>query len=126
MPHLRDFVARERQSSTPLTITTVEDLGAVLEQVRADGYALVDQELEIGLPSRCRFTMSGTVVASVNTSMQATLDAPRRTGKKLEAPVKKILRGAAPAEVASPGALMDTAALDDFVAFARARAGEAR
>ncbi|MFE9171093.1 hypothetical protein ACFYNZ_16460 [Streptomyces kebangsaanensis] len=40
--------------------------------------------------------------------------------------MKKILRGAAPAEVASPGALMDTAALDDFVAFARARAGEAR
>ncbi|WP_328908423.1 acetoacetate--CoA ligase [Streptomyces sp. NBC_00234] len=48
-----------------------------------------------------------------------------RTGKKLEVPVKKIVRGAAPADVASPGALMDHSALDGFVAFARAHRGAA-
>ncbi len=42
-----------------------------------------------------------------------------RTGKKLEVPVKRILRGAAPEEVASPGALMDPSALDAFVHYAR-------
>jgi acetoacetyl-CoA synthetase len=43
-----------------------------------------------------------------------------RTGKKLEVPVKKILRGAPPDAVASPGALVDPTALDAFVEFARA------
>jgi acetoacetyl-CoA synthetase len=42
-----------------------------------------------------------------------------RTGKKLEVPVKKILRGAPPEDVASPGALADPTALDAFVEFAR-------
>jgi acetoacetyl-CoA synthetase len=42
-----------------------------------------------------------------------------RTGKKLEVPVKKILRGVSPDAVASPGALVDPTALDAFVEFAR-------
>jgi acetoacetyl-CoA synthetase len=40
------------------------------------------------------------------------------TGKKLEAPVKRILRGARPEEVASRDALVDPAAIDAFVAYA--------
>jgi acetoacetyl-CoA synthetase len=42
-----------------------------------------------------------------------------RTGKKLEVPVKKILRGADPDAVASAGALVDPTALDAFVEYAR-------
>ena len=42
------------------------------------------------------------------------------TGKKLEVPVKRLLRGAAPEEVASRDALLDPTALDTFVALARA------
>ena len=41
------------------------------------------------------------------------------SGKKLEVPVKKILRGATPSEVASPGALADPTALEAFVALAK-------
>jgi acetoacetyl-CoA synthetase len=41
------------------------------------------------------------------------------TGKKLEAPAKRILRGARPEEVANRDALLDPAALDAFVALAR-------
>ena len=37
-----------------------------------------------------------------------------RTGKKLEIPVKRILLGADPHTVASPGALADPTALDFF------------
>ena len=44
-----------------------------------------------------------------------------RTGKKLEVPVKKILRGAEADAVASPGALIDPSALDAYVDFARDR-----
>jgi acetoacetyl-CoA synthetase len=43
------------------------------------------------------------------------------SGKKLELPVKKILLGADPAEVASKGALKDPAALDAVAAIARER-----
>ena len=39
------------------------------------------------------------------------------TGKKLEAPVKRILRGAEADQVASKGALLDPLALDAFVQF---------
>jgi acetoacetyl-CoA synthetase len=41
------------------------------------------------------------------------------TGKKLEAPVKRILLGEPAERVASPGSLLDPTALDDFVEMAR-------
>jgi acetoacetyl-CoA synthetase len=44
------------------------------------------------------------------------------TGKKLEAPVKRILRGARAEQVASADALLDPAALDAFVELASSRA----
>lgn len=44
-----------------------------------------------------------------------------RTGKKLEVPIKKILRGATADEVASPGVLVDPSALNAYAAYARAR-----
>jgi acetoacetyl-CoA synthetase len=43
------------------------------------------------------------------------------SGKKLELPVKRILRGGEPDQVASRGALKDPAALDAIVAIARSR-----
>jgi acetoacetyl-CoA synthetase len=43
------------------------------------------------------------------------------TGKKLEAPVKRILRGAAPDSVASRGALLEPGAIDAFVQFTKER-----
>ena len=43
------------------------------------------------------------------------------TGKKLEAPVKRILRGADADAVASRGALAEPAAIDAFVEFAQVR-----
>jgi acetoacetyl-CoA synthetase len=46
------------------------------------------------------------------------------TGKKLEAPVKRILRGEAAGRVASRDSLADPAALDAFVAIAAGRSGE--
>jgi acetoacetyl-CoA synthetase len=45
-------------------------------------------------------------------------------GKRLEVPVKRLLMGAAPGEVAAPGALADPAAFDAFVELARELAEE--
>ncbi|MEU6644068.1 acetoacetate--CoA ligase [Saccharomonospora sp. NPDC046836] len=45
------------------------------------------------------------------------------SGKKLEVPVKKILGGAAPGDVADPGALADPRSLDTYAELARAMSG---
>jgi IclR family transcriptional regulator, pca regulon regulatory protein len=61
------------EALTPRTVTRPTDLEAILEQVRDDGYALVDDELEEGLrsvavPVRDR---EGVVVAAVNVHMHS-------------------------------------------------------
>ena len=58
---------------TTRTITTVEKLQLALRNVRRNGYAVVDQELEVGLRSLAVpvFAPSGRVVATVNLSGNA-------------------------------------------------------
>jgi IclR family pca regulon transcriptional regulator len=55
---------------TPHTVTDPVELRTVLARVRADGYALVDQELELGLRSMAvpLHARSGEVVAAMNIS----------------------------------------------------------
>ncbi|WP_097184923.1 IclR family transcriptional regulator domain-containing protein [Blastococcus haudaquaticus] len=72
---LADYLARVQPA--PLTSRTVTDrgrLGAMLEQVRDQGYALVDQELEEGLRSAAAPVRNreGAVVAAVNLSVSAS------------------------------------------------------
>ncbi|MEU9861092.1 IclR family transcriptional regulator C-terminal domain-containing protein [Streptomyces sp. NPDC047971] len=64
----------EPQALTPYTVTSRAELSAVLERVREQGYALVDEELEQGLrsiavPVRDR---AGVVVAAVNVAMHSS------------------------------------------------------
>lgn len=67
---------------TPKTVTTPERLRTALNRVAAQGYALVDQELELGLRSiAVPVHVRGTVVAALNVSMPASRmssDAARR------------------------------------------------
>ncbi|MGP4010960.1 IclR family transcriptional regulator domain-containing protein [Streptomyces sp. 4N124] len=63
----------ELKALTPHTVTDPSALSAILDKVRAQGYALVDEELEEGLrsiavPVRDR---TGRVVAAVNVAMHA-------------------------------------------------------
>ncbi|MFJ8976776.1 IclR family transcriptional regulator C-terminal domain-containing protein [Streptomyces sp. NPDC102282] len=63
----------ELRPLAPHTLTRRAALEAVLERVRAEGYALVDEELEVGLrsiavPVRDR---AGTAVASINVAMHS-------------------------------------------------------
>jgi IclR family pca regulon transcriptional regulator len=59
---------------TPRTLTTRAALAAELARVRAQGYAIVDQELEEGLRSIAAPVRDGdgTVVAAVNVSVHAS------------------------------------------------------
>ncbi len=63
----------ELKPLTPNTISQKSALAAELDCVRAQGYALVDQELEIGLRSLAVpvCTRSGRVVAAMNTGVHA-------------------------------------------------------
>jgi IclR family pca regulon transcriptional regulator len=65
--------ASPRQALTPFTKVTTEALLAELRRVRAQGYAVIDQELEMGLrsiavPIRDR---GGRVLAAINIGAQA-------------------------------------------------------
>ncbi|MFD7325868.1 IclR family transcriptional regulator C-terminal domain-containing protein [Streptomyces sp. NPDC059875] len=64
----------EPEALTPSTVTSRAELAAILERVREQGYALVDEELEQGLrsiavPVRDR---AGVVVAAVNVAMHSS------------------------------------------------------
>ncbi|MFJ3672190.1 IclR family transcriptional regulator C-terminal domain-containing protein [Streptomyces sp. NPDC090106] len=90
--------ARTLGPLTPLTARTITDptrLARLLTDVRAQGYALVDEELEAGLrsiavPVRDR---SGRVVAALNTAMHTT----RRTPEECVTALLPHLRAAADA-----------------------------
>lgn len=72
--------ASDRTPRTKRTITDIDKLMAKLEEVRRLGYAMIDQELEIGLRSLAvpvRNTQ-GRVVAAINVGMQATRATPEQ------------------------------------------------
>ncbi|MFE4664392.1 IclR family transcriptional regulator C-terminal domain-containing protein [Streptomyces sp. NPDC056716] len=84
-----------RDPLTSRTVTGPADLAALLDRARADGYALVDEELEEGLrsiavPVRDR---DGTPVAAVN----VTVHSSRRTPEACVADVLPELRATAAA-----------------------------
>ncbi len=94
----------------------------VLFVVLADGVEL-DDELWDTIERNLRHELSPRHVPD---AIHAVPAIPRTlTGKKLETPVKQILRGTPADRVASRDALLDPAALDPFVALASATAGRA-
>ena len=78
---------------TPRTITSADKLRLALRNVRRNGYALVDQELEIGLRSLAVPVQApnGRVVATVNLSGHA----PRMPMLEMQTRFLSHLRGAA-------------------------------
>ncbi len=81
--------------------------------------AELDDELRSRLAGALRTQLSPRHVPDTIAAVQAI---PRTlTQKKLEAPVKRILRGAPVESVVSRGALADPAAIDDFVQFGEGR-----
>ena len=99
-------------------------LGELLLFVVPTRGVVVDDNLRRRVVSALRSQLSPRHVPD---EIVAVARIPRTlTGKKLEAPVKRILRGEAAERVASRDALADPAALDAFVALAAKRsAGEA-
>ena len=88
------FATRSAPSPlTPKSLASPEALGNVIRKARADGFALVDEELELGLrsiavPIRDR---TGKTVAAINVSTQTA----RFSAEALEREVLPLLRKAA-------------------------------
>jgi acetoacetyl-CoA synthetase len=99
-------------------------LGELLLFVVPAPDALVDEQLLGRVTAALRRELSPRHVPDAILAVSAI---PRTlTGKKLEAPVKRILRGEPAEKVASRDSLADPAALDAFVALAVERGGRAR
>jgi acetoacetyl-CoA synthetase len=90
--------------------------GQLLLFVVLDGGAALDDELRSTIARSLSRELSPRHVPDAVVEVPAI---PRTlTGKKLEAPVKRVLAGAPPERVASLDALLDPTAFDAFVAFA--------
>jgi IclR family transcriptional regulator, pca regulon regulatory protein len=82
--------AAEIKPLTPRAIGTTKELLAVLDTVRAQGWCLLDQELELGLMSIAAPVRHGPkVVAAVNVSLQAQSVAARPDPKAYLESVRK-------------------------------------
>ena len=89
----RYFAAVTLKAYTDKTVVSEKRLRAILAQVREDGHAIVDEELELGLRSIAVPVRgaSGTVMAALNVSGQA---ARIRVGEMRAAYLPELERGA--------------------------------
>ncbi|HLR83374.1 MAG TPA: IclR family transcriptional regulator C-terminal domain-containing protein [Nocardioidaceae bacterium] len=73
------------EAITPKTITTADELATELDRVRERGWAMVDQELELGLRSIAApiRDVQNTTVAAVNVSASATQGTAADVRKRL-------------------------------------------
>jgi IclR family pca regulon transcriptional regulator len=78
------------EARTPKTITSATVLDAELARVAMQGYAVVDQELELGLRSIAVpiHSPAGAVIAAVNLSVPAATLTPAEMRKRLLSPLR--------------------------------------
>jgi acetoacetyl-CoA synthetase len=117
-------VVEELEEVTDSVVVHLEDAeggpGELVLFVALAGERDLDDELRARIAGALRSELSPRHVPDTIVAVPAV---PRTfTGKKLEAPVKRIMLGARPEEVASPDALLDPTAIDAFVAYAASRA----
>lgn len=105
------LAACDRRKWTPATITSVDALMAALAKVRAQGYSVIDQELETGLVSIATPILddSGRTVAAINIGTQSArfpaAALPQRFLPRLrevQIAIRPLLRPAAAGPSASP------------------------
>ena len=77
---------------TKYSVTTKSEFRRILKQVREDGYALVDQELEIGLRSIAipLRTLSGNVIGAVNVGVPSVRASPQDMIRRMLPPLQEM------------------------------------
>jgi len=81
----------DRTALTKRTLVSTEDLTAAVETVAAQGWAMVDEELQDGLRSLAVGVRdrAGTVVAAVNMALHVGRDTPEETVDRLLPPLRE-------------------------------------
>mgnify|MGYP001949601658 CR=1 FL=1 len=87
--------ASDLMPRTPRSLTDPEDIMNVLTEVRMKGYALIDQEVELGLRSLALpvFNTHGMVVAALNTGLAAVQPDPNEIVSLYLPPMQKVQGG---------------------------------
>ncbi|HEY5334869.1 MAG TPA: IclR family transcriptional regulator C-terminal domain-containing protein, partial [Mycobacteriales bacterium] len=100
--HLQDV---EMEKLTPKTITSADTLRTMLKRVNTQGYALVDQELEVGLRSiAVPVHVRDRVVAAINVSMHASRGSSDGARRELLPPLRETAAAIEADLAASPAA----------------------
>lgn len=86
------LAAHPPQARTALTLTDPQAIMAELAQVRAQGYAIIDQEVELGLRSLAvpLFSAHGRVVAALNVGVAAVQHSPGALADLWLAPLRAV------------------------------------
>lgn len=81
-----------RQKNTPHTLVEVEELMAELQRVRAQGYAVINQELELGLCSIAvpLYDARGRVIAAINIGAPAAQIAASEMADRFLKPLQSV------------------------------------
>jgi IclR family pca regulon transcriptional regulator len=87
---LADYLSSVQMTElTPKTLTDPDRLRTVLSRVAAQGYALVEQELELGLRSiAVPVRVRGKVIAALNVSMHASRMSSEAARREVLAPLR--------------------------------------
>lgn len=82
----------QRQKNTPHTLVEVEELIDELQRVRAQGYAVINQELELGLCSIAvpLYDARGRVIAAINIGAPAAQIAANEMADRFLMPLQKV------------------------------------
>ncbi len=91
---MRHLESATRMARTAHTVTEITELMACLEQVRRNGYALIDQEVEIGLRSIAipLRNARGATVAALNVGVPATQNSVNDLVDRYLGPMKDVQR----------------------------------
>ena len=86
------LAATERRRLTPYTHTSLDDIAAVLAEVRRDGYCIVDQELEVGLISIAVpvYNNAGRVAVAINVATSPERARPAQLAERFLPALRKI------------------------------------
>lgn len=88
------LASHPRPARTDRTVTEIEALMAILAQTGAQGFALIDQEVEVGLRSLAvpLVNARGATVAALNVGLAASGDPPESIAERLLPPLLNVKR----------------------------------
>ncbi|MCC5950065.1 MAG: helix-turn-helix domain-containing protein [Nitriliruptoraceae bacterium] len=99
------WAASDRAEPTPKTVTSLAAFQATIEEARAKGYAMVDQELELGVRSVAAPVRdaAGAIVAAINVSTHVSRTSKSELVRTVVPPLRRAVADVERAVATRPG-----------------------